>query len=200
MAKKKWEVVWVGKVPGVYTNWDDTKVQVHGVQGAIYKSFKTEAQAKDAYERGFNHEEEGSVKNRPDYVLNSISVDAACSGNPGTVEYQGVYTDTKTQVFHKKIDGLGTNNLGEFLAIVHAFAWMKKYHITLPVYTDSGTALAWIKHKKVKTTLEQSKQTEPIFKLLQRAEDWLLSNEIVVPLHKWITADWGEIPADFGRK
>ncbi len=200
MAKKKWYVVWVGKEPGIYTNWDETKDQVHGIAGAKYKSFKTQAAAKEAYKQGPDHVSEPVVKDLSDYVLNSICVDAACSGNPGVVEYRGVYTDTKTEVFHQKIDGLGTNNLGEFLAIVHALAWMQKHHINLPIYSDSGTALAWIKNKKAKTTLEQSHQTAPIFTLLQRAEHWLSNNKIDVPLHKWITADWGEIPADFGRK
>ena len=112
----------------------------------------------------------------------------------------GAYTDTQTEVFHKKIDGLGTNNLGEFLAIVHALAWMQKHQIELPIYTDSGTALAWLKNKKVKTTLERSKKTDPIFELLSRAEECVSNNKIVVPIKKWVTADWGEIPADFGRK
>ena len=201
MAKKKWYVVWVGKTPGIYTNWDETKDQVHGFQGAKYQSFKTESAAKEAYENGPQHAvTEPSLTKVPEHVLNSISVDAACSGNPGIVEYRGVYTDTQTEVFHKKIDGLGTNNLGEFLAIIHALGWMQKHNIQLPIYTDSGTAMAWIKNKKAKTTLEKSKKTDPIFELLSRAEEWLHSNKVFVPLNKWQTSQWGEIPADFGRK
>ena len=175
--------MWAGKTPGIYSNWDETKDQVHGFQGAKYQSFKTELAAKEAYENGPTHaEKESPTIDVPEHVLNSISVDAACSGNPGIVEYRGVYTDTQTEVFHKKIDGLGTNNLGEFLAIVHALAWMQKHQIELPIYTDSGTALAWLKNKKVKTTLERSKKTDPIFELLSRAEEWVSNNKIVVPI------------------
>ena len=200
MAKQKWYVVWAGKTPGIYTSWDDTKAQVHGFQGAKYQSFKTEWAAEQAFKTGPDSFQDLRAKALPDKVLNSISVDAACSGNPGVVEYRGVYTDTETPVFHKKIDGLGTNNLGEFLAIVHALAWMQKERVELPIYTDSGTAMAWIKNKKAKTTLEKTSQTEPIFALIKRAETWLAENEITVAINKWITSDWGEIPADFGRK
>ena len=36
---KKYYAVKIGKVPGIYFNWDDCKAQVHGFKGAIYKSF-----------------------------------------------------------------------------------------------------------------------------------------------------------------
>ncbi len=38
MAKKqKYYVVWQGKKPGIYSDWDECKEQVVGVQGAQYK-------------------------------------------------------------------------------------------------------------------------------------------------------------------
>ena len=200
MTKKKWYVVWVGKKPGVYTTWDETKEQVHGVQGAKYQSFKTEWAANEAFESGPETFQNLREKLLPKKILNSISVDAACSGNPGVVEYKGVYTDTGTELFHKKIEGLGTNNLGEFLAIVHALAWQEKEKTNLPIYSDSETAIGWVKRKKVKTTLKEAKETIPIFNLINRAEKWLINNELFVPLNKWQTNEWGEIPADFGRK
>ena len=200
MTKKKWYVVWVGKKPGVYTTWDETKEQVHGVQGAKYQSFKTEWAANEAFKSGPETFQDLRQKLLPDKILNSISVDAACSGNPGIVEYKGVYTDTGTELFHKKIDGLGTNNLGEFLAIVHALAWQEKEKTNLPIYSDSETAIGWVKRKRVKTTLKEGKETVPIFNLVSRAEKWLINNKLFVPLNKWQTSEWGEIPADFGRK
>ncbi|MDD7462882.1 MAG: ribonuclease H family protein [Anaerococcus sp.] len=36
----KYYAVRKGKVPGIYTTWDECKTQVHGFKGAIYKSFK----------------------------------------------------------------------------------------------------------------------------------------------------------------
>lgn len=41
MAEKKYYVVKVGKVPGIYFNWPDCQAQVVGFPGAIYKGFKT---------------------------------------------------------------------------------------------------------------------------------------------------------------
>ena len=200
MTTKKGYVVWEGKTPGIYTSWDEAKQQVHGQKGAKYQSFKTKWAADEAFRVGPNSFQDLRSKILPKQVSNSIAVDAACSGNPGVVEYQGVYTDTKTQVFHKKIEGIGTNNCGEFLAIVHALAWQNENKTNLPIYSDSDVAIGWIKQKKCKTTLERSNQTAPIFKLIDRAEDWLNRNQWKCDIVKWFTSDWGEIPADFGRK
>ena len=53
------------------------------------------------------------------------AVDAGCSGNPGPMEYRGVDMRTGKQIFHfGPIQG--TNNIGEFLAIVHALALMEQ--------------------------------------------------------------------------
>ena len=200
MGKEKWYVVWEGRQPGIYLTWEDTKAQVHGHAGATYQSFKTQWAAEEAFRVGPGAFQDLRAKVLPDQIANSISVDAACSGNPGIVEYQGVYTDTKTEVFHKKVDGLGTNNCGEFLAIVHALAWQKEHQYSIPIYSDSDVAIGWVKKKKCKTTLERTRDTAPIFKLIDRAEQWLNTNTVSCDIIKWLTKDWGEIPADFGRK
>ena len=36
--------------------------------------------------------------------------------------------------------------------------------------------------------------------LIERAEKWLKTNTYTTPILKWETSEWGEIPADFGRK
>ena len=200
MKKSKWYVVWAGKTPGIYTTWDAAKEQVHGQQGAKYQSFKTKWAAEEAYRVGPTAFQDLRTSVLPDKITNSISVDAACSGNPGQVEYQGVFTDTKTLLFHKKISGLGTNNIGEFLAIVHAMAWQVEQQTSLPIYSDSDVAMGWVKRKKCKTTLIKDESTLPIYQLIERAENWLTSNQATFELRKWLTKDWGEIPADFGRK
>jgi ribonuclease HI len=129
----------------------------------------------------------------------SISVDAACSGNPGVMEYQGVDTHTKEVLFHKKYP-LGTNNIGEFLALVHGLAFLKKNGSDIPIYSDSVNALLWIKTKKCKTTLVKNNKTTELFETIARAEEWLKNNTWKNQLIKWETENWGEIPADFGRK
>lgn len=201
-------MVWVGRKPGVYNSWPMAQAQVEGVAGAKYKSFSTRSQAEAALRAGagaYIQRRAGSTKPKSissssKIIRRSISVDAACSGNPGLMEYQGVTTTGKRQLFHQAFP-LGTNNIGEFLAIVHALAFLKKQsEPQLPIYSDSKIAMGWVAKGRAKTTLGRSKQTEKLFEYIDRAEAWLAQNEITNPILKWETRRWGEIPADFGRK
>ena len=132
-------------------------------------------------------------------IKESLAVDAACSGNPGAMEYRGVYVRTNEEVFHFG-PMFGTNNIGEFLAIVHGLALLKQKKLEMPIYSDSKTAISWVKNKKCKTLLPRNTQSEELFKLIERAENWLKNNTYKTKIHKWETKAWGEIPADFGRK
>jgi len=115
------------------------------------------------------------------------------------MEYRGVHLPSGRQVFHfGPIQG--TNNIGEFLAIVHALALMKQKGIKMPIYSDSHTAQTWVRNRKAKTTLKRTDKTAQALDLVARAEKWLISNGVDVPIEKWNTEEWGEIPADFGRK
>ena len=126
------------------------------------------------------------------------AVDAACSGNPGQMEYQCIDLATGAQVFHYG-PVFGTNNIGEFLAIVHAVALMQQRGIRKTLYSDSYNAILWVSKKKCKTTLEHSARTEQLYNIIARAEAWLCTHPVQVPIIKWETSKWGEIPADFGR-
>ncbi len=131
--------------------------------------------------------------------FNAIAVDAACSGNPGPMEYQGVYLGNEQRLFHfGPIPG--TNNIGEFLAIVHALALIKKNNWQMKVYSDSVSGMAWVRNRKAKTTLVRNEQTAYALDLVARAEKWLRENPQHAEVLKWNTEAWGEIPADFGRK
>ncbi|MDP4239389.1 MAG: ribonuclease H family protein [Bacteroidota bacterium] len=210
MSKNKFFVVWEGKEPGIYRSWEDCKRQIHGYEGAIYKGFATEAEAREAMVSpcwnyiGKNAKakktttEEITKFGKPD--LESLSVDAACSGNPGLLEYRGVYSKTGEEIFHQGPFKYGTNNIGEFLALVHGLAFLKQKNSSLPIYTDSKTALAWVRAKKTKTLLEKNESNAILFDLIGRAETWLQQNEYTTAIMKWETSAWGEIPADFGRK
>lgn len=128
------------------------------------------------------------------------AVDAACSGNPGPMEYQCIDLQTGAQIFHFG-PVQGTNNIGEFLAIVHALALMEKQGIKDKViYSDSYNAILWVKKKKCKTTLTRNSATEQLYQIIARAEQWLMTHNVTTPIIKWETKQWGEIPADFGRK
>jgi ribonuclease HI len=210
MGKNKFFVVWEGKEPGIYRSWEECKRQINGYGGAIYKGFATEAEARQAMTSpcwdyiGKNAKakqptaEEINKFGTPNF--DSISVDAACSGNPGLMEYRGVYTKTGEEIFHQGPFKDGTNNVGEFLALVHGLAFLKQKNSPLPLYTDSKTALAWIKKKKANTLLEKNTNNAILFELVERAENWLQNNKYSTEILKWETAVWGEIPADFGRK
>lgn len=140
------------------------------------------------------------VQTPPPYIVNSIAVDAACSGNPGPMEYRGVYIKTGQVLFKVGPMQQGTNNIGEFLAIVHGMAMQEKQGTSLPIYSDSVNAQKWIRQGFCKTTLEENEVNAPIFDLIRRAELWLRTHTFRVPIYKWETKEWGEIPADFGRK
>jgi ribonuclease HI len=132
-------------------------------------------------------------------IKQALCVDAACSCNPGPMEYRGVHIPSGKEVFRfGPIQG--TNNIGEFLAIVHALALMQQKNISMPIYSDSVSGMAWVRNRKAKTTLSRTAQTEQALDLVARAENWLRTNQVQVPILKWDTENWGEIPADFGRK
>lgn len=151
--------------------------------------------------------QEGARGPMPQGYASAWAVDAGCSGNPGPMEYQGVDLATGKQLFHfgpYYPDGsivYGTNNIGEFLAIVHALALMDNKGITgKTIYSDSYNAILWVKKKQCKTKLERDERTEPLYALISRAEKWLRTHNVTTPVIKWETRQWGEIPADFGRK
>ena len=212
MSKKnKFYVVWQGVEPGVYGSWTECQQQIKGYPGARYKAFKTREEAEMAFGQSYDDfiedvkkgEQKPSAlaleKYRDDIIWDSIAVDAACSGNPGVMEYQGVDTKTGMRLFHQKFDK-GTNNIGEFLALVHGLAQLKRENRNIPIYTDSKIAMNWVKRKYCGSKLKRSPQTKYLFELVRRAEQWLKSNSYDNEILKWKTELWGEIPADFGRK
>lgn len=224
MAKQKFYVVWNGAEDGVYTSWEACKEAVEGFSGAKYKSFKTEAEAEEAFEMGYDAflekqkeaekpgEEPAATKPQPvpsstqpptlppAAINEAIAVDAACSGNPGKMEYRGVYLKTGKEIFHYG-PVWGTNNIGEFLAIVHGLALLKQKGLDqMPIYSDSVNAQLWVRKKVCKTTLVRNEKTEALYQMIARAEAWLRNNAYQNPIIKWPTSEWGEIPADFGRK
>lgn len=213
--KSKYYVVWKGRTLGVLDNWEACKASVFGYEDAKYKSFESKAEAEYAYANGVTlsvGKKNTSLTSGTRLINNksiveskiiyqSMCVDAACSGNPGIMEYRGVQTDTGKEIFRKTPFQDGTNNIGEFLALVHGIAYLQKQGFPdLPIYSDSQIALGWIKLGKAKTKLELTTHNKILFELIHRAEEWLANNKFKNPLLKWETKIWGEIPADFGRK
>ncbi|SDX33509.1 ribonuclease H [Paenibacillus sp. CF384] len=219
MAKQKFYVVWVGRKPGVYSNWSECQAQTSGFDDAKFKSYETKAAADEAYQGGWKkHWGQGSssassssgqhFKRKSSAVeagneeidYNSISVDVGTNGNPGPVEYKGVDTQTGEVIFAVGPVSKGTNNLGEFLAIVHGLAYLKKLGSNKTVYSDSMNALKWVRQKEVSSTLVRDASTAEIWGMVDRAVKWLQTNSYSNKVLKWQTKQWGEIKADYGRK
>lgn len=209
MAKKsKYYVVWNGRKTGVFDSWKDCEESVKGFEGATYKSFDSLEQAQKAFNDNPDKFISKNKKTKPVLqtlltanlpIYESISTDAACSGNPGVMEYRGVYTKNGDTLFYYKHQR-GTNNIGEFLGIVHGLSYLKKHNLSHPLYTDSKTAISWVKQKKCKTKLTPDESNKDLFDYIHRAEQWLENNSYSTEILKWDTESWGEIPADFGRK
>lgn len=209
-GKSKYYVVWIGQTPGVYDSWELCSLMVDGWKGAVYKGFDSLEEARKAYElppenfiekkTAKGRKKEQKTRELPQQVCRqALAVDAACSGNPGQMEYRAVYLGDMEEKFHFG-PVLGTNNIGEFLAIVHALALYKSRGLDWPVYSDSRNAIAWVRQKQCKTTLERNELTLEVFQRIDSAERWLRENTYSNPILKWETSSWGEIPADFGRK
>lgn len=221
--KTKYYVVWNGRVPGVYDNWSDCEEQILNFPGAKYKSFSSASEAAQAF-RGSDGENNpadlgslliaasehrggmqvasatASYQSNPDIDKTAWAVDASCQGNPGIMEYRGVELATGKELFKVGPFKDGTNNIGEFLAIVHALAEMNRRNEWHNIYSDSKTALAWVRNRQVKTQLQQTDRNAKLFELLGRGLVWIRTHHWPIKIMKWQTELWGEIPADFGRK
>jgi ribonuclease HI len=208
MGKPKYYVVWKGRKTGIFTTWKDCSDQVTGFTGAEYKSFENYEAAKAAYQSTYDEYKGKRISSlSPDMlkiigkpVEESYCVDASCIGNPGLMEYKGVHTTSGKIIFQQGPFENGSNNIGEFLAIVHALAMFKKLEITAPIYSDSEVAISWVKNKVCKTKIIEDDQNSKIFDLITRAINWLTENDYPNQILKWDTNAWGEIPADYGRK
>lgn len=208
--KKKYYVVWKGKQPGIYHSWAACKEMISGFKNAQYKSFTSFDAAQKAFNRPYADYRSQKKSARSlsaeelskfgDINFNSIAVDAASSGNPGIMEYRGVDTRTKKVLFHMGPFPQGTNNIGEFLALVHGLAFLDLHKSNRIIYSDSKIAIGWIYKKKCRTTLKPNQKNAELFELIARAEHWLKTHHFTTSIVKWQTRIWGEIPADFGRK
>ena len=217
---KKWYVVWEGRHIGVFEDWEDALEQVENFPGAKYKGFPSREEAIAAFRKNLagndaplgeilieasagRTENKGSgtsYTNFPEIDLDGWAVDASCMGNPGIMEYRGVELKTGREIFRVGPFEDATNNIGEFLAIVHALALQFKTGQWHTIYSDSATGMSWVRKHQVKTTLKRTSKNEKLFGLIVRALDWLATHQYSAPIRKWQTDLWGEIPADFGRK
>lgn len=204
MAKKKFYVVWKGRKTGIFETWDECKIQIEDFKGSLYKSFNTFEEAKTAFNSKPHESLSLTEKTPPDKnstpIKNAICVDGAFDTKNKVAEYQGIHLETKKTLFRQGPFEKAGINLVEFLAIVHALAYCYKNDLDLPIYSDSTTAIAWVRNKKIKTDVERSSENKEVFELIDRALIWLHQHKYTNKILKWETEFWGENPADFGRK
>jgi ribonuclease HI len=209
MAKQKFYVVWKGHRPGVFDSWPECQRQVAGYPGAEYKSFARREDADKAYAESYAQyrgQSTTTFRKTPaelsdlGVVLDSVSVDAACSGNPGDLEFQGVETGSRRVLFHEGPFPEGTINIGEFLAIVRALELLDSEGNAKPIYSDSQVAIGWVRNRTANTNLARTARNAPLFEMIKWAEGWLCEHKYSNPILKWRTDLWGENPADFERK
>ena len=216
---RKFYVVWEGRHPGIYEDWNDALEQVENFPSAKYKSFSTQEEAVAAFRKylagnetplgeilikASTSQETGtkdkSWRDFPEIDRDGWAVDASCMGNPGIMEYRGVSLKTGEELFRVGPFQDATNNIGEFLAIVHALALQYNKGEWHTIYSDSATGMSWVRNKKVKTTVKPSPDNERLFQLMARALTWISTHHYEAKVLKWQTQLWGEIPADFNRK
>lgn len=224
----KYYVVFRGFNPGVYDNWEEVKEQTNGFQGALFKGYASSEEAAEAY-RNFTGAEDrddlirlifaskpspangikqsgtpgdslSAIISNPEIDQDAWAVDASCLGNPGKMEYRGVEIKTGKVIFQQGPFEDATNNIGEYLALVHAMALMTKKGEYHNIYSDSKTAISWWRNRKVKTQLQPNEKNRKVFELLARASVWVNTHQFPAKVMKWQTERWGEIPADYGRK
>ncbi len=220
MKKKKWYVVWAGHNPGIYDDWADAREQIEGFPQAKYKGFNSAEEATEAYRGGLRSERSelgrllsGAGDNSrkpstpndnwrrfPEVDSTAWAVDASCLGNPGRMEYRGIDLASGQEIFRVGPFEGGTNNIGEFLAIVHALALQEQRGESHRIYSDSVSGMAWVRRRKANTKLKPTEKNTRLMQLIARAELWLANHSQTTPVLKWDTDRWGEIPADFGRK
>lgn len=201
-SKKRFYTVWAGHKTGVFDNWDDCVKQIYGAKIKIFKSFRTKEEAENA----FLSPPEQYVKIQPKYdknekyITDSICVDCAFSHSSKMGEYRGVKTDTGELLFSVTDLYDSSNNIAEFLAIVHGLAYCKKNNLNIPIYSDSAVAIGWVKNKFAKTNLIETGKNKRSFELIERAENWLAENAYENKVLKWLTPIWGQVKADYNRK
>lgn len=215
-SKQKFYVVIKGRKTGIFTSWFSCERQIKGYKGAIYKSYKTRSEAEAALASAGVDSSNSRVSPRSTgvdpgdgdqqipyneaVIQPSLSVDASCMGNPGILEYRGVAVEDRQEIFRTGPFPNGTNNIGEFLAIVEGLMILTEQSSEIPIYSDSEIAILWVKKCQAKTTLVRSRRNQELFDRIEAAQTWLQENTYPNPILKWNTRDWGEIPADFGRK
>jgi len=130
-----------------------------------------------------------------------LSVDASIRQNPGgKFIYRGLDLATKEVIFDftNELDYRGTNNIGEFLALVDGIRAVKdRPREERVIYTDSLNALRWVSNKECRTKFRYQGTDD----LINDALNFLhYELDYEVSLRHWDKIRWGEPISDYGLK
>lgn len=213
MSKNKFYVVWKGRETGVFTDWTEVSKLIKGFRNAEYKGFANKESAELEFQLGspsgrskinevkVSEKPEGasSKTKAPDYEC--LTVDGSYLGSKNMMQYRCVWNASGEEVFGTKPILGGNQNIAEFLALVGAMKYRvvtKQYD--LHIYSDSKTALSWVRNKKIKSTYDLGQLDEIVQNRIYGALEFISKSGVAKNLFKWESALWGEIPADYGRK
>jgi ribonuclease HI len=203
MNLHKYYTVWAGRSTGVFSSWKQCQLQILGVKGARFKSFQTLPEAKAALNR--RYQDRRSTERSPIQTLfqtddtrpisNSITVSGTCDIATGEVEIQAVHTGSKHLIFWKGRYHDGTEDMAEFIAIVETLKYLKLRKLSIPIYSESSTAIKWITNRKATTKLPRRAPNRELYDLFDSCLTWLNDNTYYNRILKWSTAEWGRSPA-----
>ena len=201
MAEKKRYVVRNWKETWIFEDWTSVQPIVSWFSWAKFKWFSSRSEAEQAFQNWpdeyYQPKKKWNEKDLP-FVKKSIAVDAACSSATGVMEYKGIDLVSEKEIFNFSFPE-GTNNIWEFLAIVHGLSWLKtEKKDDYSLYSDSRNAIGRVKEKRCKTNFVP--KDEKLMEIIKRAENWLKTNSYTTEILKRDTENRWEIPADFWRK
>lgn len=203
MNLQKYYTVWAGLTTGVFSSWKQCQRQILGFKGARFKSFQTLTEAKAALNR--RYQDRGNNERLPIQTIfqiddtrpitNSITVNGTCNIATGEVEIQAVHTGSKHLVFWKGPYHDGTGDMAEFIAIVETLKYLKSRKLSMPIYSESSTAIKWITNREATTKLPRRASNRELYDFFDSCLAWLDDYTYYNRILKWNTKEWSRSPA-----
>ncbi|SKA50884.1 ribonuclease H family protein [Photobacterium toruni] len=165
---KKYYVVWIGREPGIYSDWASCKQQVDKFAGARYKSFSTQPEAVAAFGKPSQicgssapvkktsakrtTASKGSLTSEQVHALTvetKIFTDGGCDPNPGKAgSGLALYRNNQLhELWYGLYEPMGTNNTAELNALNQALILAEQALIqgsTVAIFCDSKYSIQCI--------------------------------------------------------